>query len=120
MKFRKRLGLLACALALAPLSIADAMTVQPIVIDLETMGRGMSQVITVENTFDTPLPVELTVQRLETAIQIEPGQPVVMDRVGVGRGHRGPGGEVVGMDLLHEARVIHHHLGGPERCGRIT
>jgi len=30
-----------------------------IVIDLETMGRGMSQVITVENTFATPLPVAL-------------------------------------------------------------
>lgn len=65
MKLKKSLGLLAGIMALVPLSIADAMTVQPIVIDLETMGRGMSQVITVENTFDTPLPVELTVQRLE-------------------------------------------------------
>lgn len=51
------------ALALAPPSWA--MTVQPVVIDLQTAGRGMSQIITVENTFATPLPVELTVQELE-------------------------------------------------------
>jgi len=44
---------------------ALAMTVQPVVIDLKLSGRGMSQVITVENTFATPLPVELRVQELE-------------------------------------------------------
>lgn len=44
---------------------AAAMTVQPVVIDLQVSGRGMSQVITVENTFATPLPVELRVQELE-------------------------------------------------------
>ncbi len=43
---------------------ADAMTVQPVVLDLQTSGRGMSQVITVENTFATPLPVELRVEEL--------------------------------------------------------
>ena len=53
-----------CA-ALAPLQTAQAMTVQPVVIDLQTAGRDMSQTITVENTFATPLPVELTVQELE-------------------------------------------------------
>ena len=53
-----------CA-ALAPLQAAEAMTVQPVVIDLQTAGRDMSQTITVENTFATPLPVELTVQELE-------------------------------------------------------
>ena len=53
-----------CA-ALAPLQAAQAMTVQPVVIDLQTAGRDMSQTITVENTFATPLPVELTVQELE-------------------------------------------------------
>lgn len=40
------------------------MTVQPVVIDLKTSGREMSQVVTVENTFANPLPVELTVQEL--------------------------------------------------------
>ena len=53
-----------CA-ALLPLEAASAMTVQPVVIDLQTAGRSMSQVIQVENTFATPLPVELTIQELE-------------------------------------------------------
>ena len=53
-----------CA-AIAPYQAAQAMTVQPVVIDLQTAGRQMSQTITVENTFATPLPVELTVQELE-------------------------------------------------------
>lgn len=44
---------------------AWAMTVQPVMINLNTTGRGMSQVITVENTFATPLPVELRVQELK-------------------------------------------------------
>jgi fimbrial chaperone protein len=41
-----------------------AMTVQPVVIDLTTSGRGMSQVLTVENTFDRPLPVETRAEEL--------------------------------------------------------
>lgn len=50
-----------------------AMTVQPVVIDLTTSGRGMSQVITVENTFDKPLPVELRIEALElTADGVKP------------------------------------------------
>jgi P pilus assembly chaperone PapD len=53
-----------CA-ALLPVQAAFAMTVQPVVIDLQTAGRQMSTVVTVENTFATPLPVELTVQELE-------------------------------------------------------
>lgn len=44
---------------------AWAMTVQPVMINLTTTGRGMSQVITVENTFATTLPVELRVQELK-------------------------------------------------------
>jgi fimbrial chaperone protein len=48
--------------AIAPTLVA--MTVQPVVIDLSTAGRGMSQVITVENTFATALPVEMRVQDL--------------------------------------------------------
>jgi fimbrial chaperone protein len=53
-----------CA-ALLPAQAAVAMTVQPVVIDLQTAGREMSQVVTVENTFATPLPVELMIQELE-------------------------------------------------------
>lgn len=53
-----------CA-ALLPAHAANAMTVQPVVLDLQTSGREMTQVVTVENTFATPLPVELTVQELE-------------------------------------------------------
>lgn len=47
-----------------PAAPVFAMTVQPVVIDLKTSGREMSQVVTVENTFANPLPVELTVQEL--------------------------------------------------------
>lgn len=62
--FKRVLAMLAAALVqTAP--IANAMTVQPVVINLQTSGRGMTQVITVENTFSTPLPVELTVQELK-------------------------------------------------------
>jgi fimbrial chaperone protein len=38
---------------------AVAMTVQPVIVDLSTSGSRMSAVVTVENTFQTPLPVEL-------------------------------------------------------------
>jgi len=41
-----------------------AMTVQPVVINLTTSGRGMSQTLTVENTFANPLPVEIRIQEL--------------------------------------------------------
>jgi fimbrial chaperone protein len=40
------------------------MTVQPVVINLTTSGAGMSRIITVENTFATPLPVEMRIQAL--------------------------------------------------------
>ena len=50
--------------AAAPATMSWAMTVQPVVIDLATSGRQMTQVITVENTFATPLPVELRVEDL--------------------------------------------------------
>ena len=49
---------------LAPFDAADAMTVQPVVLDLSTSGRGMSQVITVQNTFADPLPVEIRVEEV--------------------------------------------------------
>ena len=41
---------------------ATAMTVQPVVVDLRTGGRQMSALVTVENSFATPLPVELRVR----------------------------------------------------------
>lgn len=65
MKIRFRHALTMMCAALLPAQVAVAMTVQPVVIDLQTAGREMSQVVTVENTFSTPLPVELAVQELE-------------------------------------------------------
>lgn len=41
-----------------------AMTVQPIVVNLSTSGRGMTQLVTVENTFAAPLPVEIRIEEL--------------------------------------------------------
>ena len=43
-------------------NVATAMTVQPVVVDLRTGGRQMSALVTVENSFSTPLPVELRVR----------------------------------------------------------
>lgn len=66
MSLTRKLSILAAAL-LAMLGISGAiwaMTVQPVVIDLTTSGRGMSQVLTVENTFDRPLPVETRTEGL--------------------------------------------------------
>ncbi|HOB12754.1 MAG TPA: fimbria/pilus periplasmic chaperone [Novosphingobium sp.] len=65
MKSRLKHALTMFCAALLPAQAASAMTVQPVVIDLQTAGREMTQVVTVENTFATPLPVELTVQELE-------------------------------------------------------
>lgn len=59
--------LLRLAIGLASLTAAGAviaMTVQPVVINLTTTGRGMSQIVTVENTFAHPLPVEMRVEEL--------------------------------------------------------
>src|SRR6478609_2043182 len=64
---RRYLNASAIALALASFSLpqmVQAMTVQPVVIDLQTSGRSMTQVVTVENTFANPLPVELRVEDL--------------------------------------------------------
>ena len=65
MKLRLKHALTMFCAAIAPVQVAQAMTVQPVVIDMQTAGRQMSTVITVENTFATQLPVELTVQELE-------------------------------------------------------
>lgn len=64
MKLLRALVTVVAAVAAVFASPAWSMTVQPVVIDLSVSGRGMSQVITVENTFATPLPVELRVEEL--------------------------------------------------------
>ncbi|HEY5712500.1 MAG TPA: fimbria/pilus periplasmic chaperone [Allosphingosinicella sp.] len=61
-KFLIRMAALCGVLGLATAVVA--MTVQPVVLNLTTSGRGMSQVITVENTFANPLPVEMRIQSL--------------------------------------------------------
>ena len=63
--FAKGLVRLAAIMAVVGLSgSVVAMTVQPIVVNLTTSGRGMTQVVTVENTFANPLPVEIRVEEL--------------------------------------------------------
>lgn len=52
-------------LLIFPQQLAIAMTVQPVILNLTLSGSGMAQLITVENTFATPLPVELRVQSLD-------------------------------------------------------
>jgi fimbrial chaperone protein len=67
-KLQRRSFLYIAAASVAVLGISTAvyaMTVQPVVIDLTTSGRGMSQVVTVENSFDRPLPVELRMETLD-------------------------------------------------------
>lgn len=65
-RFRRSLaGLLALLAAIGITTAVYAMTVQPVVLDLTTSGRGMSQIITVENSFEQPLPVEIKVEALE-------------------------------------------------------
>lgn len=56
-------ALLAIGLLLAP-TPAITMTVQPVIINLTPIGRGMTQILTVENTFASPLPVEIKVEGL--------------------------------------------------------
>lgn len=52
------------AFVVAP-PVARALTVQPVVIDLKPTGHASSATVTVQNSFTTPLPVELTVQALD-------------------------------------------------------
>jgi len=84
LRIKHALAVLCAAVApVAAAPAASAMTVQPVVVDLQNAGSGMSQVITVENTFATPLPVELTVQGLELQeagvkqTRIDPGDLLV-------------------------------------------
>lgn len=77
-------GIFAMFVALCvPVIGLKAQTVKPLVVDLATTGRGMSQIISVENTSAAPLPVELTVQELiiesnETILTgTDPGEVIV-------------------------------------------
>ena len=62
------------------------------------------------------------VQGFELVIQIKAAQPVMVDRIGIGGGDAGPGGEIVIMDLTDQTGVIQHdprrpkwrrHIAGP-------
>ena len=55
---------LAMILALLMPTVATAMTVQPVVLNLSPVGRNMTQVLTVTNSFSYPLAVELRVEEL--------------------------------------------------------
>lgn len=46
-------------------TVAAAMTVQPVIVDLKPGGRGMSATVAVQNTFTSPLPVGITIQSLD-------------------------------------------------------
>jgi len=52
-------------LAAALCTTADAMTVEPVIVDLKPNGDKMSATISVQNTATAPLPVELTAQSLK-------------------------------------------------------
>ena len=56
--------LIALMIAITAASPALAMTVQPVVLNLTTGGRGMTQVVTVTNTFAYPLAVEMRAEEL--------------------------------------------------------
>lgn len=60
-------ALLAVALTLVGVltTVALAMTVQPVIVDMKPSGRGMSATVAVQNTFTTPLPVGIAIQSLE-------------------------------------------------------
>ena len=62
----------------------------------------------------------LHVQRVETVVDVELRQPVVMDGIGVRRGHRGTGVEIVLMHLPDEAGMVDHHLRGPQGRRRVA
>jgi fimbrial chaperone protein len=55
---------IALGVAVAFPALVSAMTVQPVILNLTSSGREMTQVVTVENTFANPLPVEMRVQEL--------------------------------------------------------
>lgn len=65
--FSRLLPITAAALMMSLLSIsaAPAMTVEPLVIDIASAGKGAQQSFKVDNNSAAPLPVEITVSRIE-------------------------------------------------------
>lgn len=63
LRFTGRVGAAFVAFGLV-VSMAFAMTVQPVIVDLKTSGRGLSSTIAVQNTFNAPLPIGITIQSL--------------------------------------------------------
>jgi fimbrial chaperone protein len=57
-------GALAAALLILAAPAARAISVEPVVIDLSPSGSAMSRVITVDNTSDQPLPIEVRVDQI--------------------------------------------------------
>jgi P pilus assembly chaperone PapD len=74
---------LAMVFALLMPTVATAMTVQPVVLNLSPGGRNMTQVVTVTNTFSYPLAVELRIEEL------------IVDAAGVRSTNKDPGDLVV-------------------------
>ena len=58
---------LAITLTAAPFVAAKAMTVEPMVIEIASMGKDAANSFRVTNTGAAPLPVEITVSRLEVS-----------------------------------------------------
>lgn len=62
------MALIAAASAAATTIVATvvhAMSVSPVVVDLQTSGQGMSQIVTVENKYATPIVLEMTATEAE-------------------------------------------------------
>jgi fimbrial chaperone protein len=64
-KFSLAMAVVFTALAFVFAPAACAMTVQPVVVDLKATGHASTATVTVQNSFTTPLPVELTIQSLD-------------------------------------------------------
>jgi fimbrial chaperone protein len=56
-------AVLAATASILP-SAATAMTVQPVVLNLSTAGRSMTEVVTVTNSFSYPIAVEMRIEEL--------------------------------------------------------
>ncbi len=62
MRIRLLAALLSCTFAFAPFSVAEAMSVTPIVIDMSSIGRDSRSQISVTNTAASDIPVAITIE----------------------------------------------------------
>jgi fimbrial chaperone protein len=62
---RLKSAITAIAIALLPLSAASAMSVEPLLLDIASAGKGVQQSFKVDNNSTAPLPVEIAVSRIE-------------------------------------------------------